>query len=111
MITITLKMHNTRKNYVLESIEEASGVPRELWETVRTLDENEVMLRQIYAYMLMELVKMPLKTVFFLLNYKTHSTILQSVKRIEKWKNNPDQYELQLHILNQAIKLYEQRNS
>ena len=49
---IETKINREKKEHILETIEEVSGVPREYFELKRTRKPEEVMLRSMYVYML-----------------------------------------------------------
>lgn len=108
---LELKTQKENKNHILWSIEEASGVPRELWEFKRTRLKTEVMLRHIYIYMLITKLKMGLVNVATLVGLKNHSTVLQSVNRVKHWTENPDDFQIELEIFYKVLKSYEQRIS
>lgn len=107
----TFETSNQRKIRIaiIESIEEVIDVPREYWEVKRTAKSNEVMIRQIYIYLLYKYSNHTLQFIADITGLKNHTTILRNLRSVEGWFESPEENEEQLSIINKTIELYEQR--
>ena len=95
---------------IIEIIENITGVPRELWETKRTKNKDEVMIRHIYINLLHSTKLFTLMGIARCVGLKNHSTILQSLEISNSWSTDTEAYSKR-KLLNQIKQEYEQRNS
>lgn len=100
-----------KRMMIIESLEEVIDVPREYWEIKRSKKSQEVMIRQIYIYLLSTLIGYELIKIAEICGVKAHSTIIKNIATGEAWASSSELYPYQNQIIKETIKLYEQRNS
>ena len=108
MIYIETRQQTDTRLRIIETMEDVTGVPRELWERKRTRNTEEVMLRHIFIDMLHNYGKFTLQTIARIVGLKNHCTILQSLDRTEEWSQD-EKFEHEYSLLTEVKDSYEQR--
>jgi chromosomal replication initiation ATPase DnaA len=85
MIYIETKQQTKVRQNIVESIEDVTGVPRELWEIRRSRTMQEVLIRHIYIHMLYNYGNFTLQNIARIVGLKNHCTIIQSLNRTKEW--------------------------
>jgi chromosomal replication initiation ATPase DnaA len=108
MIYIETRQQTRVRQSVVESIEDVTGVPRELWEIRRSRTTQEVLIRHIYIHMLYNYGKFTLQTIARIVGLKNHCTVIQSINRTKEWFED-EQYDYERNLLEEIKESYEQR--
>ena len=111
MKTFETSVQRNKRIVLTEILEEIIDVPREYWEVKRTKKDHEVVVRQIYIYLLHKYVGYNYQMIADICGLKNHSTILRNLRVVDAWLNTPDMYPYQNEIIKKTIEQYEQRNS
>lgn len=111
MKTIETNIQRKTRIAITEALEEVIDVPREYWEMMRTKKDTEVMIRQIYIYLLNKYTSYSQQAIADLTGLKNHTTVIRNLRVVDAWLNAPEDYPEQMSIINKTIELYEQRNS
>jgi chromosomal replication initiation ATPase DnaA len=99
-----------KRTALTEAIEEVIDVPREYWEVMRSKQDNEVLIRQIYIYLLNKYVGYNHQMIADLCGLKHHTSVMRNLRVADVWIASPEQYPNQNEIINNVIKSYEQRH-
>lgn len=111
MKTFETGIQRKRRMQITEILEEVIDVPREYWEVMRSKKDTEVMIRQIFIYLLNKYAGYNNQTLADLCGLKNHTSALRNIRVVEVWIGTPDKYPYQNEIINKVIEIYEQRNS
>ena len=99
MLVIETKQQRQIKEQILECMEEALGVPRELWEYRRSRRMNEVTIRHIYSYFLRTKGELTLQSIAGMMGHRNHTTIINSLKLVENWLSMPSMYRKECQMI------------
>lgn len=109
MKTLETSIERRKRMLLTEILEEVIDVPREYWEVMRTKKDNEVLIRQIYIYLLHKYVGYDYQSLANLCGLKYHTSILRNVRVVEEWISMPQKYPHQTEVLTKVKNEYEQR--
>lgn len=105
------KIDREIRETILECLEDVVGVPREYWEQKRSKKKEEVIVRQIYIYMLCELTEKTKQEIADICRLKYHTSVIRTHRIVDVWKKQKENYPYQNLIITKAFEKYEQRNS
>jgi chromosomal replication initiation ATPase DnaA len=108
---IETKINREKKQAILESIEDVTGVPREYFEFKRTRKPEEVLLRTLYVYMLKKTTGWSLNQIAYAVGLKDHTGPLVALRNIDDWMSVPQAHKEKIELLNQIEQEYAKRNS
>ena len=111
MKTFETGIQRQKRTLLTETLEEVIDVPREYWEVLRSKKDTEVMIRQIFIYLLHKYIGYNYQMIADICGLKNHTTVLRNLRVVEVWLESPDKYEYQNEIITKVIQAYEQRNS
>ena len=111
MKTFETNIQRQTRTAITEILEEVIDVPREYWEVMRTKQDNEVKIRQIFIYFLNHYTTYNQKTIAELLGLRNHTSVLRNLRVVESWFESPEENSEQISIINKVKQIYEQRNS
>tara|TARA_R110000868_G_scaffold349505_1_gene610832 strand:+ start:259 stop:609 length:351 start_codon:yes stop_codon:yes gene_type:complete len=99
------------RNQVIETLEEVVGIQREYWEIKRTKKKDELLIRQVYCYLLNKYSQLSLQFIADLIGLKYHSSVIRTMETVQSWINNPEENPKAIYFINEFEKLYEQRTN
>lgn len=111
MKTFETSIERNKRIAITEALEEVIDVPREYWEVKRTKKDNEVVVRQIFIYLLYKYVGYNYQIIADICGLKNHTSTLRNIRVVQEWLKSPEQYPTQNEIITKVIANYEQRNS
>jgi hypothetical protein len=111
MTTFETEIQRKKRILLTETLEEVIDVPREYWEVMRNKNYTEVMIRQIFIYLLHKYIGYNDQMIADICGFKNHTSTLRNVRVAEVWVGSPDKYPYQNEIIRNVVELYEQRNS
>lgn len=111
MKTFETGIQRKKRMLLTETLEEVIDVPREYWEVMRSKKDSEVMIRQIFIYLLHKYIGYNNQMIADICGLKNHTSTLRNVRVAEVWVGSPDKYPYQNEIISKVVELYEQRNS
>jgi chromosomal replication initiation ATPase DnaA len=106
MLVIETKQERQIKEQIQNCIEDVLGVPRELWEYRRSRKTDEVTIRHIYSYFLRVKADMTLKNIASQMGHRNHTTIINSLRKVDNWLSVPTMYRKENQIIKQIEQLY-----
>jgi len=74
-----------KRTALTEAIEEVIDVPREYWEVMRSKQDNEVLIRQIYIYLLNKYVGYNHQMIADLCGLKHHTSVMRNLRVADVW--------------------------
>jgi chromosomal replication initiation ATPase DnaA len=103
------KIDREIRESILETLEAVVSIPREYWERKRSKKREEVIIRQIYIYMLNKYTIKTQQEIAEICNLKYHTSIIRNKVIVKAWMKDSEKYSYQNLIINQFNQLYEQR--
>lgn len=110
-MNIETKYDKELRYKILELLEEVVGVPREYWEVKRTKEADEVLIRQIYCYLLSEYTDFNLQKIANILGFKYHTSVMRTIVIVKEWQAINSSNHKGNHMINQFKEAYEKRHS